>query len=378
MKSLIFISVILAGLGFAGYKTAPTTSAPIPLKQETQQTIRTSPSTPSESTESVQPGALEKSNTSRTTLADATEPQTRYKKDTKKKSQISQTVSADETETRTGETDRPTTQSKLEKARDDLRIGLATEKRIASELEQLNKSGDVSAEDIGNYEAYLERVRAMVAENRKTLEKMEGAYARHFTGSGASEVVDSESKKLSDPAIPEEQHQDKLAELDRQLSASLNDFDAMLLKEIEAIETASVAKMRDLAREAAEAAKRLKEKGVELNTGESESSEDASKQDEKGGDDTAAEKQSQGEKDASGKKKGSDTQDGKDDEAIAYRDQSMSGGSGTKGDRGSRYSKEDDDIVARQLREAAENETDPELKEKLWKEYEDYKKNTQQ
>ena len=35
---------------------------------------------------------------------------------------------------------------------------------------------------------------------------------------------------------------------------------------------------------------------------------------------------------------------------------------------------EDDDIVARQLREAAENETDPELKEKLWKEYEEYKK----
>ena len=37
--------------------------------------------------------------------------------------------------------------------------------------------------------------------------------------------------------------------------------------------------------------------------------------------------------------------------------------------------KDDDDIVARQLREAAENETDPELKEKLWKEYEAYKKN---
>ena len=33
----------------------------------------------------------------------------------------------------------------------------------------------------------------------------------------------------------------------------------------------------------------------------------------------------------------------------------------------------DDDIVARQLREAAENETDPELREKLWKEYEEYK-----
>lgn len=34
----------------------------------------------------------------------------------------------------------------------------------------------------------------------------------------------------------------------------------------------------------------------------------------------------------------------------------------------------DDDIVARRLRRAAEQETDPELKEKLWKEYEDYKK----
>jgi hypothetical protein len=36
----------------------------------------------------------------------------------------------------------------------------------------------------------------------------------------------------------------------------------------------------------------------------------------------------------------------------------------------------DDDIVARQLREAAENETDPELKAKLWQEYRRYKRGT--
>ena len=35
----------------------------------------------------------------------------------------------------------------------------------------------------------------------------------------------------------------------------------------------------------------------------------------------------------------------------------------------------DDDIVARRLRKAAEQETDPELKDKLWKEYIDYKNN---
>ena len=36
----------------------------------------------------------------------------------------------------------------------------------------------------------------------------------------------------------------------------------------------------------------------------------------------------------------------------------------------------DDDIVARQLREAAENEQDPELREKLWEEYRKYKNRT--
>ena len=33
----------------------------------------------------------------------------------------------------------------------------------------------------------------------------------------------------------------------------------------------------------------------------------------------------------------------------------------------------DDDIVARQLREAAMKEKDPQLQEKLWQEYRDYK-----
>lgn len=33
----------------------------------------------------------------------------------------------------------------------------------------------------------------------------------------------------------------------------------------------------------------------------------------------------------------------------------------------------DDDIVARQIREAAEKETDPELRDRLWQEYRDYK-----
>ncbi|MFL6601251.1 MAG: hypothetical protein ACJ8R9_07940 [Steroidobacteraceae bacterium] len=37
----------------------------------------------------------------------------------------------------------------------------------------------------------------------------------------------------------------------------------------------------------------------------------------------------------------------------------------------------DDDVIARRLRKAAEQETDPELRDKLWKEYVEYKRNAQ-
>jgi len=262
--------------------------------------------------------------------------------------------------------------SKLEKARDDLRVSQATERRIASELEQLKRSENASAEDIRNYENYLGRVQAMVAENRKTVAKMEAAYAGHSPGKEAAETAaPKESEKLSDPTIPEENAPDQVAELDRQLSASLSEFDAVLLKKMETIETESSAKMRDLAQQAAEAAKRLKEKGEESNADPSETSDERSKQGEQSGQGKAEDG-----KDSSDKQKSPQAEPGEGDDTVAAGDQPTGGGPGPQ-HPGRRYSKEDDDIVARQLREAAEKETDPELKEKLWKEYEAYRKNTQ-
>jgi hypothetical protein len=246
-----------------------------------------------------------------------------------------------------------------------LKVSEATEQRIATKLEALKKSGDASAEDIRDYEIYHERVRAMVAENRKKVEELESAYRRHKPEGKTPQTAESSGSFGSDESIPEAQTQDQVAELDRQLTASLSQFDAMLLKEMETIETKSAAKMRDLAQEAAEAAKRLKEKGIDLGTGESESSDEASQ------------REKTGDKEAAGEKKDAETEAGDVDDAVASSDRPEGQGPGPKDNRGSRYNKEDDDIVARQLREAAENETDPELKEKLWKEYEDYRKNTQ-
>ena len=356
IKSLMFCAVILCGLWLVNCKTTPTPGQSSARAPQTQKPAENSPSTSSDSASSAQPAAPEKTQTDQ--------------------KETGQNLAEDRAATPSA------ARSRLEKARDDLRLSQATEKRIASELEQLKRSETASADDIRNYETYLQRVQAMVAENRKTVAKMEAAYAQDSPVKEASETsAPSEPEKLSDPAIPEENAPDQVAELDRQLSASLSEFDAVLLKKMEAIETESAAKMHDLAQQAAEAAKRLKEKGEESNTDPSETSDEGSKPGERNEKDQTAEEGNKGQaeenKDASDKQPSPQTQQGQGDDTVAAGERSTGGGPGPQQDPESRYSKEDDDIVARQLREAAEKETDPELKAKLWKEYEAYRKNTQ-
>jgi hypothetical protein len=263
-------------------------------------------------------------------------------------------------------------ESKLAQARENLRISQATEKRIAEELARLKRSGNASAEVIQDYETYLARVQAMVAQNQKTVNDMEAAYARYAAAKKQSPPAPQEqSGKLPAEPIPEEQSVDELAALDRELDESLSEFDELLLKELDLIRAKSDEKMRDLAEEAAEAAKRLKEKGIDVETSSSSESSEESEQKE------AAEKEgTQADQAESGTEKQKDAAKGNDGKAQAAGKTSEEAGQGSTGERKRYGSGEDDDIVARQLREAAENETDPELKEKLWEEYEAYKKNT--
>jgi hypothetical protein len=144
-----------------------------------------------------------------------------------------------------------------------------------------------------------------------------------------------------------------------------------LLKELDLIRAKSAEKMRDLAEEAAEAAKRLREKGIDVETSSSsESSGESEAQENTGKEGTGADAAE------SGTEKQTDTEKGDIGKDEAAGKTSQEAGQGSTGERKRYGGGEDDDIVARQLREAAENETDPELKEKLWKEYEAYKKNT--
>ena len=299
----------------------------------------------------------ENMNDSRAETPDAAGPKSQ---ETKEKSQSGQPPSQDksklETDSKTTPSD--TADAKLEAAREKLRTSRETEKRIAADLEQLKKTGNTSAEAIKDYEEYLSRVQAMTEENRKILEQMEAAYNRHPPGATNSNTAAlNEPDRMYDPSIPEEQIVDEVAALDKEFNQSLAQFDDKLLKEMDEIRAGSDEKLQDLAQEAADAAKRLRDKGVDVDTSGSDSSETADTQ--KGSAESGRQPETTG---------------GSTDTETASRDGSGQAGKGTSADDRRRADYEDDDIVARQLREAAENETDPELKEKLWKEYEDYKK----
>lgn len=258
---------------------------------------------------------------------------------------------------------------KLEQARSDLAASRDTEARIASELNALKQSGKANPEDLKNYETYLSRVQAMVAEQQKMVAEMEKARATHRgaekTGGGSQATQPSGA---SAAAMAPEKEAGELGSLDRTLSDSLSEFDQMLLKEMDEIRAKSESRMNTLAQEAASAAGKIGEGGEEPGASSAE-----------GGGEAGAE--AGGEK---GSKESRQGESGGSYENVPTTDGPVVGGSSaggpTSGQQAGRPSgsDQDDDIVARQLREAAEKETDPELKKKLWKEYEDYKKASRQ
>jgi hypothetical protein len=259
--------------------------------------------------------------------------------------------------------------SALESARKDLRISMTAEERISFELEKLKKSEHISPDILKDYNTYLIRVQAMVAENRKKVAKLEALsakYAKRKATHGTSSSDDTSA--MLNPSIPEEQVVDEVTALDRQLDSSLADFDEMLLKELDLIQAKSSEKLQDLAQEAEAAAQRLRDKGIEIDSDSKEESADSNQ----GSSEEA--KEANKEKGALEAGKESSSKD-EDDTAVTTKDKSREGAEGSSRHPKNRYDPRDDDIVARQLREAAEKESDPELREKLWREYEQYKKN---
>jgi hypothetical protein len=139
------------------------------------------------------------------------------------------------------------------------------------------------------------------------------------------------------PRTPAQTSDERASALGRKLDNSLEDFDGMLLKEKQALESERAARA------------------------------------------PGSDQGSAGGENASGVPAvpaGATTDGEADGEAQATRGQDRTGSTGVDGRPpvpGDIPDGHDDDIVARQLREAAEQETDPVLREKLWQEYRNYK-----
>ena len=250
-----------------------------------------------------------------------------------------------------------------------MRISQATEGRISSELEQLKNSGKATPEILNDYGTYLNRIQAMVNENQKIVDNMETAYLRYQKSAkttGCSNSIQSEGNRYTE--VPAEEEPDELSVLDSELNDSLAEFDEMLLKEMDEIRAKSENNMKDIAGEAAEAAERLREKGVDVSSSEDDGTDEHAQKSQSEGE-TTDRKQGEDELEQGGSYSKVPVTDSRDDKSRSDDDATYS-----KQDKQSHGSAQDDDIVARQLREAAEKETDPELKKKLWKEYEDYKR----
>jgi len=243
----------------------------------------------------------------------------------------------------------------LQKARDDLRLSQETRDRIAIEVEDLKASGNASPAVVTAYETYLARVQDMVVENQNLVARMESAFSVHNTPSPAATAPVS-------GAEPE----DRIKALDRQFNESLAAFDEMLLRELRILQAASARRMKGMAEAAAQAGRQAGEKGRETAGEKGASAEGA---------EASAPEPAKGEKAGPGSDQAKASGGGKPGDAAGASQEAGGWGSGGTGAPPGAYtSSADDDIVARQLREAAEKETDPELKAKLWKEYEEYKK----
>jgi hypothetical protein len=256
----------------------------------------------------------------------------------------------------------------IRKARENLKLSEQTRDRIAEEVAAIKSSGKASPEVVAAYEAYLARVQEMVVEHQKLVAQMEAAYSAHQSRSQAAAAGVPAMPGAPPPSQGSgEDPADRLKALDRQFNESLAAFDEMLLKELRLIQAASAKRMKGLAEAAAEAGRQAGEKGRGTasadkgSTAEAEGSGTGGSGSEKSGAGTEQAKTSEGR--------------GKPGDAGGAGQGAGSWGPGGSGAPPTSYTPSpDDDIVARQLREAAEKETDPELKAKLWKEYEEYKK----
>jgi hypothetical protein len=244
--------------------------------------------------------------------------------------------------------------AELEQARRDLAVSEQVLARMKARVESARQDPGVEPSQRQKLEQYLLRVGELVALNRERVEIL----AREASGQPGGAY----GTQTGAAAVPRAATEDEeLAELERKLGASLAEFDELLLEE---------------ARRARTRASRGPSAGG--SSGGSGAS--------PAGGGTAGD---------GAEAAGAVAAAGGAAEASAAGGAGSGKSSGEEGSPGGRIpgtvpgatgaaaqappdvgDGSDDDVVARQIRKAAESETDPELQKKLWEEYRKYKQGT--
>jgi len=228
-----------------------------------------------------------------------------------------------------------------------------------AELEQAGKNGNINSEEQADYAAWIQQLDEQFTEDCRRL-------SAHSTQLIPADIPCTEftSAYFAPANIDIEQEStdaEKTATMVGQFNDSLGEFDEKLLREQDRVKA-----QKPRVESAGSGAGAGGQSGGETG-GESGEGEDGESGAESGAESETGEQNENGQEDQ------------RRNESDAGSDQSSSGarGSSTRGSQSNIPDDipdgSDDDVIARQLREAAEKEKDPELQKKLWEEYKRYK-----
>jgi hypothetical protein len=257
--------------------------------------------------------------------------------------------------------------SELARARHDLAISEQVLARVSEQADKARSDPATGPQERKRLEEYLANVSELVDANRKRVRSLEEslrtAPAGLPGGAGAGAVG------ISGAATGAEE----VAALDARLSGSLTEFDQLLLEEARKAQARAPAAGSSRAYAGGSSAKaggKGSGQSAENGSGRKAGSKDAGQSEADGSRAGSASTSTDGSTDPQGRGAGPGSPGGRIDGKDAGAPGATAAAPPDVGD-GS-----DDDIVARQIRRAAEAERDPELRERLWDEYRKYKQGT--
>lgn len=222
----------------------------------------------------------------------------------------------------------------------------------------------LSGTEAADYAAYVARLQRRVFEDCQVVLRSGSVYPEDLP---CSELTPPETQSADIVMQAERTPEEQVAALDAMLMTGLGEYDERLLREQERIKAAAPNNNQGNGG------------GAGLD-GEGDGADGGAQGDGEGDGEGDSENDADRQSRNSGGTAGNKGQNGKTGGQPAGGPIDSSEGSTEKGNDNDQPSDipdgNDDDVVARQLREAAENETDPELKAKLWEEYRRYKRGT--